>query len=126
MTILYAACAATIMGAAVYMMLSRNLVRMLLGLALLSNGVNLLLFVAGDFSSRQPPIIVDGERTLGPAADPLAQALILTAIVIGFALTVVVATLVLRTWRAARTIDARDIDAAEAVARPRIPVARRD
>jgi len=126
MTILYAATAAIIMGAAVYLILSRNLVRMLLGLSLLSNGVNMLLFVAGDFSSRLPPIIVDGEKVLGPSADPLAQALILTAIVIGFALTVVLAALVLRVWRAAGTVDARAVDKAETLAKPRIPVARRD
>ncbi|KQR87637.1 sodium:proton antiporter [Sphingomonas sp. Leaf343] len=113
MTILYAFCAAAIMGAALYMVLSRNLVRILLGLALLSTGVNVMLFVAGDFSSRQPPLIRAGEKALGEAADPLAQALILTAIVIGFALTVVLATIVVTGWRSSGSLDARDLDAAE-------------
>ncbi len=113
MTILYAFCAAAIMGAALYMILSRNLVRILLGLALLSTGVNVMIFVAGDFSSRQPPLIRAGERALGEAADPLAQALILTAIVIGFALTVVLATIVVTGWRSSGSLDARDLDAAE-------------
>ncbi len=113
MTILYAFCAAAIMGAALYMILSRNLVRILLGLALLSTGVNVMLFVAGDFSSRQPPLIRAGEKALGEAADPLAQALILTAIVIGFALTVVLATIVVTGWRSSGSLDARDLDAAE-------------
>jgi multicomponent Na+:H+ antiporter subunit C len=101
------------MGAALYMILSRNLVRILLGLALLSTGVNVMLFVAGDFSSRQPPLIRAGEKALGEAADPLAQALILTAIVIGFALTVVLATIVVTGWRSSGSLDARDLDAAE-------------
>ena len=113
MTILYAFCAAAIMGAALYMILSRNLVRILLGLALLSTGVNVMLFVAGDFSSRQPPLIRAGEKALGEVADPLAQALILTAIVIGFALTVVLATIVVTGWRSSGSLDARDLDAAE-------------
>jgi multicomponent Na+:H+ antiporter subunit C len=113
MTILYAFCAAAIMGAALYMILSRNLVRILLGLALLSTGVNVMIFVAGDFSSRQPPLIRAGEKALGEAADPLAQALILTAIVIGFALTVVLATIVVTGWRSSGSLDARDLDAAE-------------
>ncbi|MBM6577441.1 NADH-quinone oxidoreductase subunit K [Microvirga sp. SRT01] len=113
MTILYAFCAAAIMGAALYMILSRNLVRILLGLALLSTGVNVMLFVAGDFGSRQPPLIRAGEKALGEAADPLAQALILTAIVIGFALTVVLATIVVTGWRSSGSLDARDLDAAE-------------
>lgn len=110
MTIFYALCASTIIACAVHMALSRNLLRMLLGLALLSTGVNLALFVAGGVSSRMPPIIEEGGKTLGEAADPLAQALILTAIVIGFALTLVLAAMVLRAWRATGSLDARDID----------------
>ncbi|KQU61979.1 cation:proton antiporter [Sphingomonas sp. Leaf339] len=113
MNVLYAGAVAAIMAAAIYMILSRNLVRIMLGLALLSTGVNLLLFTAGDFSSRQPPIIAEGQDRLGEAGDPLAQALILTAIVIGFALTVVLATVVLRAWRATGSLDARTVEATE-------------
>lgn len=111
MTIFYAFCAAAIMGCALHMTLSRNLMRTLLGLALLSTGVNLALFAAGGFSSDQPPIVARGAQALGESADPLVQALILTAIVIGFALTVVLAAIVLRAWRATRSIDARAIQA---------------
>jgi multicomponent Na+:H+ antiporter subunit C len=110
MTIFYAFCAAAIMACALHMVLSRNLMRTLLGLALLSTGVNLAMFTAGGFSSDLPPIIEDGAQSLGVSADPLAQALILTAIVIGFALTLVLAAIVLRAWRATRSIDARAID----------------
>lgn len=111
MTIFYALCASAIIACAVHMALSRNLLRMLLGLALLSTGVNLALFVAGGFSGRMPPIIEEGAKALGDsAADPLVQALILTAIVIGFALTLVLAAIVLRAWRATGSLDARDID----------------
>ncbi|MDP1028344.1 sodium:proton antiporter [Sphingomonas sp. KR1UV-12] len=113
MTILYALTAAAIMGAALYMILSRNMIRILLGLALLSTGVNLMIFLAGDFSSRQPPLIREGQQVLDEAADPLAQALILTAIVIGFALTVVLATIVMRGWRATGSLDVRRPDAPE-------------
>ena len=115
MTILFALTGAGIIGCAIFMILSRNLVRMLLGLSLLATGTNLLLFLAGGLRSEQPPIIRDGARTLGDAADPLAQALILTAIVIGFALTVMLGVLVLRAWRSEGTVDARDVDAAEMV-----------
>lgn len=110
MTIFYAFCASAIMACAIHMVLSRNLLRTLLGLALLSTGVNLALFIAGGFSSRQPPIIEEGAQALGVSSDPLVQALILTAIVIGFALTVVLAAIVLRAWRATGSLDARDID----------------
>lgn len=109
MTIFYAVCAAAIMACALHMILSRNLLRMLLGLSMLSTGVNLALFIGGGLSSRQPPIIADGARALGISADPLVQALVLTAIVIGFALTIVLAAIVLRAWRATGSLDARDI-----------------
>lgn len=111
MTTFYAFCAAAIMACALHMILSRNLMRTLLGLALVSTGVNLALFASGGFLSDQPPIIADGARALGESADPLVQALILTAIVIGFALTLVLAAIVLRAWRATHSIDAREIDA---------------
>ncbi|MDV3455779.1 NADH-quinone oxidoreductase subunit K [Sphingomonas sp. HF-S4] len=119
MMILYALAGAGIMASALFMVLSRNLVRMLLGLSLLATGTNLLLFLAGRVRSEQPPIIAEGAKTLGEAADPLSQALILTAIVIGFALTVVLAILVLRTWRTASTVDARNVDAAETLGPPK-------
>lgn len=119
MTLLYALIGAGIFACALYMILSRNLVRMLLGLSLLATGTNLLLFLAGRIRSEQPPIIRAGEKTLGASADPMIQAIILTAIVIGFALTVMLAALVLRAWRSAHSVDARKVDAAEALGPPR-------
>lgn len=110
MSIFYALCAAMIIACAIHMILSRNLMRTLLGLALISTGVNLALFTAGGISTRQPPIIKTGEKALGEAADPLAQALVLTAIVIGLALTLALAAIVIRAWRATGSIDARAIE----------------
>lgn len=110
MTVFYALCAAVIVGCAIYMVLSRNLLRTLLGLALISTGVNLALFLSGGLSSNQPPIIEEGAQALGESADPVVQALILTAIVIGFALTVVLAAIVIRAWRATGSLDARDLN----------------
>lgn len=118
MTVLYAFVGAAIVTCALFMILSRNLVRVLLGLSLLATGANLLLSLVGNVRSEQPPIIADGQQTLGTAADPLAQALVLTAIVIGFALTVVLAVLVLRAWRAEHTVDSREVDSAEALGPP--------
>lgn len=119
MTILYALTGAGIIGCSIFMILSRNMVRMLLGLSLLATGTNLLLFLAGRIRSQQPPIIQDGATKLGEAADPLVQALILTAIVIGFALTIVLGILILRTWRGEETVDAREVDAAETLGPPK-------
>jgi multicomponent Na+:H+ antiporter subunit C len=72
-------------AAAIYLMLSRHIVRLLLGIALFGNAVNLLLFTAGRVASEVPPIIPAGAPVpAGATANPLPQALILTAIVISF------------------------------------------
>ena len=73
---------------ALYMMLRRSLVKLIIGLALLGHASNLLIFVAASgrgLVRGGPPIIAEGEvRTAAVIADPVPQALILTAIVIGF------------------------------------------
>lgn len=72
-------------AAGVYMMLRRSLFKLILGLVLLSHGANLLIFSVGGLVRAQPPIVQPGELLPPvPAANPLPQALILTAIVIGF------------------------------------------
>lgn len=121
MTLLYALMASVIVACSIYMILSRNLVRLLLGMSMLATGVNVVLFLAGTHLDSRPPIIEEGAKTLGPSADPLPQALILTAIVIGFALTLVLATLALRAWRAERTLNTRNMRAAGDLGDPCLP-----
>lgn len=71
-------------AAAVYMMLSRSIVKLILGLALLGHASNLLIFNMGPLVRGRPPLIPEGAKVpIPPFADPLPQALILTAIVIG-------------------------------------------
>jgi multicomponent Na+:H+ antiporter subunit C len=73
------------MAAAVYLMISKHMIRLILGVALLSNAINLLIFTAGRLTLDAPPIIAEGLAVpTGAFANPLPQALILTAIVIGF------------------------------------------
>ena len=118
MSLLYALVAAGLFGCGLYMVLSRNLVRLLLGLSLLTTAVNLILFQTGRYRSAQPPIIREGADTLSDAADPLPQALMLTAIVIGFALTVMLATLALRAYRGHGTLASDEIRSAERLGDP--------
>lgn len=93
---------------AVYLLLSRSLIRMLLGMTLLGNAVNLLIFVAGRLTRAVPPIVPDNAKAvLDGAANPLPQALILTAIVIGFAMFTFLLVL---SYRAYASIDADDTD----------------
>ncbi|MFC0359265.1 MULTISPECIES: Na(+)/H(+) antiporter subunit C [Kytococcus] len=84
----------------VYLFLSRSLVRMLFGMLLLGNGVNLLFLVASGDPGRAP--ISDAAGT-GPLSDPLPQAMVLTAIVISLAMTGFVMALAHRSWQVAHT-----------------------
>jgi len=76
-----------LVAASVLLILSRDTLRLVVGLAMLGGAANLTVFLAGRPGSTLPPIIAAGAETLSPAAaNPLPQALVLTAIVIGFAL----------------------------------------
>jgi len=68
---------------AIYLILSKSVIRMLLGITILGNATNLLIFTAGRLTREVPPIVARGETQLiEPFANPLPQSLILTAIVI--------------------------------------------
>ena len=88
--------------------LSTHLVRIVLAIILLETGANLLLMLAGYRSGAVAPIIVDG---VVPQAmvDPVPQALVLTAIVIGVAVQAFMMTLVLRLRRVYGTLDIREL-----------------
>lgn len=75
-----------VVSAGTYLAFSRDLLRCLVGLALLGNGINLLLFSSGRFNGSAPPIIDPTGHITTAMANPLPQALVLTAIVISFAL----------------------------------------
>jgi multicomponent Na+:H+ antiporter subunit C len=106
--------AGTMIAAAVYLMLDRNLIRFIFGLVLAGNAINLLIFTAGRLASRRPPLIPDAV-TVAPAllANALPQALILTAIVIGFALLSFVFILFYRAYQALGTVETELMRAAE-------------
>ncbi len=118
MSVLYAFVAAGLFGCGLFMVLSRHLVRLLLGLSLLTTAVNLMLFQAGRIGTAQPPLIPEGAERLHESTDPLPQALVLTAIVIGFALTVTLTVLALRAYRAHGTLASDAIRSAEALGDP--------
>ena len=99
-------------AAAIYLMLSRHIIRILIGVALLGNAVNLLLFVAGRVTREIPPVIT-GEVLSESAANPLPQALILTAIVISFSFFAFLMVLGYRAWQALGTDDTTGMRFAE-------------
>lgn len=85
-------------SAGVYLLLERNLTRMLLGLLLISNAINLLILNAGG-PSGNPPVRGRTSGTETTTADPLAQAMILTAIVITMGVAAFVLALTYRSYR---------------------------
>jgi multicomponent Na+:H+ antiporter subunit C len=100
----------------VYLILSRDLIRVMLGLSILSNGANLLIFTAGRVTRDAPPIIAaDAKVPEGIIANPLPQALILTAIVIGFSLLAFALVLTFRSYRATGNVDLDGLRFAEPI-----------
>jgi multicomponent Na+:H+ antiporter subunit C len=87
MSVLLALTISVCVAAGVWLVLSRDVFRLVIGLAVLGSAANLVVFLGGRPSGLTPPLILQGATTLGAqAANPLPQALVLTAIVIGFAL----------------------------------------
>ncbi|GHA29560.1 cation:proton antiporter [Devosia pacifica] len=92
----------------VYFLLSRSVIRMLLGVSVFGNAVNLLIFVGGRLTREVPPIVPpDLYQAEGAVANPLPQALVLTAIVIGFAMF---SFLLVLAFRAYQSLDADNTD----------------
>lgn len=90
----------------IYLMLDRSLTRVLLGIILLSNGVNLLLLQSAGRAGLSP-LVQDGVEA-SEYLDPLPQALLLTAIVIAFALVAFVLALIYRSWVMGRQDEVTD------------------
>ena len=89
-----------------YLMLGRSIGKLIVGLVLISQAANLLIFTAGRLTRAHPPIIPEGAlQGQPPFADPIPQALILTAIVIGFGVLAFALALVDRTFRTLGTYD---------------------
>ncbi|MCU1532779.1 MAG: Na(+)/H(+) antiporter subunit [Arthrobacter sp.] len=94
----------TVMGAlyacGIYLILERSLTRVLLGLMLLANATNLLILATGGYAGLAPMFSKDIDPR--DYNDPLPQALILTSIVISFAVTAFMLGIIYRTWVLAR------------------------
>lgn len=88
MALILAIVVGALFAGGLYMMLRRNLVKIVIGLLLLGYAANLFVFTLGRLTRGRPPLIPSGETSLMPPfADPVPQALILTAIVINFGVT---------------------------------------
>ncbi len=103
-----------LMTASVYLMLSGNMLRFLFGLILISNAANLVIFTGGRLTAGAPALIAYGaDSPAGDVANALPQALVLTAIVIGFGLLAFALVLVYRAYQSLGTLESEDMRVAE-------------
>lgn len=89
----------------VYLLLERSLTRVLIGIVILSNGVNLLFLVASGAAGGAPII---GQTPVGEMSDPLPQAMVLTAIVITLGMTAFLLAMAYRSWQLNRHDEVQD------------------
>lgn len=114
MELLLAIMVGVLYGAGLYMMLRRSLVKLIIGLIIIGNGANLLIFLLGRITKGQPPIIPEDAKIFAEIyADPLPQALILTAIVISFGLQSFAIILVKRAYQVVKTDDLDEMNATD-------------
>ena len=112
--LLLALCVAAVAAAGLYLVLARDLVGVVLGLGLIGAGANLFLFAAGRIGGLTAAFVSGPEgAAIADMANPLPQALVLTAIVIGFALTCFGIALALRLARLGGKADADALCSAE-------------
>ncbi len=100
-----------LVAAGVWLVLRPRTFQVILGLSLISYGVNLFIFSAGRITSGGAPVLERGEvGSLARYDDPLPQSLVLTAIVIGFAMTALFLVVLLASRGLTRTdhVDGRE------------------
>jgi multicomponent Na+:H+ antiporter subunit C len=112
MELLLAIVAGVLYATGLYLMLRRRLAQLIIGLGLLSNGSNVLIFAAAGVTRGRPPLIADPNVIAVGFADPVPQSLILTAIVIGFGVLAFSLVLAHRVHQSGRSddIDALGVD----------------
>lgn len=101
---------AVVFGSGAFLILQRDLFRVVVGIVLISNAANLFIISAG-LTRGEPPIYPLPEGA--PVADPLVQAMALTAIVISSSVAALLLSLVYRLYVAHDSVDIEDVSAAE-------------
>lgn len=114
MEILLAGAIGVMYAVAAYLLLRRRLAQLVVGIGILGNATNLLIFTVGGLRRGAPPIVPEGADVPSHlVADPLPQALILTAIVIGFGVLAYVLVLARRTRDTVDTDDLGELRASD-------------
>ena len=102
MEILIAVLIGVLFSVAIYLILTKSLLRVVLGTLILSHGAHLLILTMGGLSDESAPLLGEDASAY---ADPLPQALILTAIVISFGMTAFLLVMTYRTYKVHQTDD---------------------
>lgn len=106
MDILIATLIGALFAAGIFCLLRRSIMKLVIGIILLSQAANLLVFAAGGLTPDRPAFVLSETKLPPPgSADPIPQALVLTAIVIGFGLVVFTISLLLKAYRAVGSDD---------------------
>jgi multicomponent Na+:H+ antiporter subunit C len=111
MNLVFAALVGLLFGSGVFLLLKPDLFRVVVGLVLVSNAANLTLMASGLTRGQAPVQPAAGSE---PVADPLVQAMTLTALVIGFAVTALLLTLSYGVYRARHSVDLDELSRVEA------------
>jgi len=99
-----------------YMILRRSIIKLVIGITLISHAANLIIFTAANITRFNPPVIPRNlEQAPVPFADPIPQALILTAIVISFALTAFSVVLIKRIYQSSGSEDSNAINSTDII-----------
>ncbi len=93
MEVLLSALIGLLYAGGVYLILRRNILRFIIGIIFLGNATNMLVFLSAGIVPGQPPILNDVNDNIQQTADPLPQALVLTAIVIGLGIVIFILAL---------------------------------
>ena len=110
MTLILALAVAVLFGSGAYLILKRDLIRVVIGMVLISNAANLFIMAAGLTKGAAPIYpLPEGESI----SDPLVQAMTLTAIVISFGVSALLLSLVYRVYTSHLSLDLDDLSAAE-------------
>lgn len=114
MTLLLAANVGLLFAAGAYMLMRRSLVKLVVGLVLLGQAANLLIYITSDPLRGRPPLVQPGEQLPpAPHSDPLASALVLTAIVISFGIASYTIVLIKRAYQDVGTDDLAEYTATD-------------
>jgi multicomponent Na+:H+ antiporter subunit C len=111
MNLVFALAIGVLFGTGVYLLLKPDLFRVVVGLVLVSNAANLTLMGSSLTDGQAPILPADGDE---PVADPLVQAMTLTALVIGFAVTALLLGLAFSVYRARRSVDLDELSREQA------------